>query len=238
MKNYTLISGASSKIARKIIVDTYEENKNLILLTNKRNINFKKSTFIQIKLNFEDVKETEKTVKKILSNYSVGKFINCAGNAEPYMDFLKTNSKHLDKSLNINFISPLIIVKELIKNRIKNNKSLIVVHLSSNTIKFHGSKNNLPYLTAKVAMEEALVNLSKEYASKNVRINIIRPGVIRTDQAKNLKSYSSEDFEKRIKLIPVQKPGKPSDISECVKYLISEKSRYVYGQIISVAGGD
>ena len=53
MKNYTLISGASSKIARKIIVDTYEENKNLILLTNKRNVNFKKSTFIKIKLNFE-----------------------------------------------------------------------------------------------------------------------------------------------------------------------------------------
>ena len=110
--------------------------------------------------------------------------------------------------------------------------------MSSNTIKYLGSDKNLPYLVSKNALEIALLNLSKIYSWKKIKINIIRPGVIKTKKSTKINNYTKNIFLKRVTKIPVGQAGNPRDISNYVKYLIDDKSKFIFGQVITIAGGE
>ena len=89
--------------------------------------------------------------------------------------------------MNINFYSPLFIILENIKNNLNLKSKLNIINVSSNTIKFFGSQKNAPYLISKSALEVALLNLSKSFTKRNIKINIIRPGLINTNMRTKLK---------------------------------------------------
>lgn len=127
---------------------------------------------------------------------------------------------------------------EMLNKSLKLKSRLNIINISSNTIKFFGSNKNLPYLVSKNALEIALLNLSKTYSKKLIKINIIRPGLIKSEMKNKLKNYSKKDFSKRKKLVPLGKLGNPKDISDLVSYLISNKSSYTFGQIFTVSGGE
>ena len=113
---------------------------------------------------------------------------------------------------------------------------LNIINVSSNTIKFFGSQKNAPYLISKSALEVALLNLSKSFTKRNIKINIIRPGLINTNMRTKLKNYTKKKFLKRKKLVPLGKLGDPKDISNMVSFLVSEKSKFVFGEIFKVSG--
>jgi len=144
----------------------------------------------------------------------------------------------IEQSMRINFYSALFIILQVIKKSIKIKKKLNIINISSNTIKFYGSNNNLPYLVSKNALEVALLNLSKTYSRKLIKINIIRPGLIDSNRKINLKNYSQKIFLKRQKLVPIGKAGDPEDISNLVNFLISNNSKFIFGQIFTVSGGE
>ena len=53
-----------------------------------------------------------------------------------------------------------------------------------------------------------------------------------------LKNYTKKKFLKRKKLVPLGKLGDPKDISNMVSFLVSEKSKFVFGEIFTVSGGE
>ena len=130
------------------------------------------------------------------------------------------------------------IIFELIKKAIIKKKSIYIINISSNTIKFIGSKNNLPYFLSKNSLDSFLIYISKHYSKNKIKVNIIRPGLIRTKKTTPLKNYSVSIFKKREKIVPIGKAGSADDIANLVNFLLQESSKYIYGQIISVAGGE
>lgn len=97
---------------------------------------------------------------------------------------------------------------------------------------------NFPYFISKLTLENSLMYISKHFTKENVRINIIRPGLIKTKKTTKLMGYLDKNFIKREKLVSLGKSGTSQDIVELVKFLIEEKSSYIVGQIISVSGGE
>ena len=178
-------------------------------------------------------------ISEIIKNFkSIDILINSVGNANPYKRALEMKLNEIEQSMRINFYSALFIILQVIKKSIKIKKKLNIINISSNTIKFYGSNNNLPYLVSKNALEVALLNLSKTYSRKLIKINIIRPGLIDSNKKNNLKNYSQKIFLKRQKLVPIGKAGDPEDISNLVNFLISNNSKFIFGQIFTVSGGE
>jgi 3-oxoacyl-[acyl-carrier protein] reductase len=236
--NY-LISGAGGSIGKKIVEELYNSSDNFILLYNSKKKNLKKKNLNYIKCDFRNLKEVKDLINFILKKFSkIDVFINCAGNANPYKNAFDISNEELESSLRINFKSPLIIMNQIIQNQIKKKLKLNIVNISTNTIKYNGSKYNLPYLCSKAALESACKNLSKTYIDRNIRINIIRPGLINSNMSKKIKGYTSKKLKKRITLIPLKKIGTPNDIAKTVKFIISKDSNYIHGQIFTIAGGE
>lgn len=236
--NY-LISGASGGIGKAILKELYNTNDNFIVLYNSKKNFIKKKNITSYKSNFKKLKEVKSLITVILNKFSkIDVFINCAGNANPYKEAFNISDDEFENSLRINFKSPLIVMTTIIKNQIKKKLKLNIINISSNTIKYGGSKYNLHYLCSKVALENACKNLSKNFIDRNIKINIIRPGVIHTNMHKKIKGYTAKDFKKRISKIPLKKSGTSKDISKTVKFIISKDSNYIHGQIFTVAGGE
>ena len=72
--------------------------------------------------------------------------------------------------------------------------------------------------------------LSKELASRNIRVNAVAPGFIQTDMTKEL------PVDKIIERIPLKKLGMPEDIAKTVRFLAID-AEYITGQVIGVDGG-
>ena len=77
-------------------------------------------------------------------------------------------------------------------------------------------------------------SLAIEYAKKNININCVSPGFIKTDI---LNSVNQTRLEEMIKKIPVGRMGEPSEIADAVFFLSSEESSYITGQVLHINGG-
>ena len=236
--NYLLL-GASGGIGKSILNKIYNLKDNFILTYNSRKPDIYKKNVFLLKVDFNKTEKVEIEISKIIKKFKkIDILINNIGNSNPYKSALKIKMKEIQQSMRINFYSPLSIILQTINKSLEIKKKLNIIHLSTNTIKFYGSDNNLPYLVSKKALETSLLNLSKTYSKKLIKINIIRPGLIDSNKKINLKNYSKKNFLKRAKLIPAGKPGEPDDISNLVSFLISDKSKFIFGQIFAVSGGE
>ena len=236
--NY-LILGINGEIGKSILKEIYNTEDNFILTYNSKKPNIKKKNIFFFQLDFRKIKINKIKVSKIINKFkNIDFIINNVGNANPYKDALKVRLSEFEQAMKINFYSPLYIIIEVLKRNLKLQGSLNIINISSNTIKFFGSNKNLPYLVSKNALEVALLNLSKTFSKKLIKINIIRPGLIESKMKNKLKNYSKKDFSKRKKLVPIGKPGNPQDIANLVNFLISTKSEFTFGQIFTVSGGE
>ena len=77
-------------------------------------------------------------------------------------------------------------------------------------------------------------SLAKEVASRNILVNAIAPGFIQTDMTNILKENVKDEIAKTI---PLKRMGTAKDVANVVKFLVSEDSSYITGQVIQVDGG-
>jgi 3-oxoacyl-[acyl-carrier protein] reductase len=236
--NY-LFLGVGGGIGKSILNKIYNEEDNFILIYYSKRPNIKKKNIFLFEMDFNKTKNIKIKISEIIKKFkSIDILINNVGNSNPYKSALEMKLNEIEQSMRINFYSALFIILQVIKKSIKTKKKLNIINISSNTIKFYGSNNNLPYLVSKNALEVALLNLSKTYSRKIIKINIIRPGLIDSNRKINLKNYSQKMFLKRQKLVPIGKAGDPEDISNLVNFLISNNSKFIFGQIFTVSGGE
>jgi 3-oxoacyl-[acyl-carrier protein] reductase len=94
-----------------------------------------------------------------------------------------------------------------------------------------GIPGQVNYSAAKAAVMGATKALAQEIGRRNITVNAVAPGYIRTDMTKDLN-------ENELKAsIPLNRFGLPEEVAEVVGFLASEKSSYVTGEVISVNGG-
>ena len=98
----------------------------------------------------------------------------------------------------------------------------------------HGNPGQINYCAAKGAVVGMTKSMAKELSSRNIRVNAVAPGFVKSDMTDKL---SDEVRKKGEELIPLGRFAKPAEIAGVVSFLASEDASYVTGQIIEVDGG-
>jgi 3-oxoacyl-[acyl-carrier protein] reductase len=109
----------------------------------------------------------------------------------------------------------------------------VIINISS-VSGVYGNATQSNYSAAKAGIIGFSKALTKELAPYNIRVNVVAPGFINTDMTA---SVSPKVQEKVLNSIPLRKFGEAKDVADAVSFLISEKAKYITGQVLQVDGG-
>lgn len=116
-----------------------------------------------------------------------------------------------------------------IQKMLRNKYGRIVNIVSLSGVK--GTPGQTNYSAAKGAVVAATKALAQEVAKRNITVNAVAPGFIRTDMTSQL------DEKELIKLVPVNRFGEAEEVADLVSFLVSKKASYITGEIININGG-
>lgn len=232
-----LVTGASSGIGRQCAI-CISRMKGTVVITgrNKKELQQtmkllqgKRHRMIQADLT------SQKDISELADKCTVlNGAVHCAGLAEPFpCKFL--NEETLEQSLRINFKAPVLITSGLLQQR-KMAEKASLVFLSSISVSFP-ARGLAAYSSSKAALEAYSKTLALEMADKKIRSNVIAPAMIETGQYEYYKTFASSkrigNTEKRHLL----GPGEPDDVANAAIFLLSDASKWLTGQTISLDGG-
>ena len=133
-------------------------------------------------------------------------------------------------------IQMLYSLKNYLNLTIKKKSSVSIVCISSIVGNF-GFKDLSSYASSKMALEGFLKSVAVEYAKKNVRINLVAPGFIKSSYYNNFIKNQKKLNKWILERTPMGRWGNPNEVSNVIEFLISEKSSYITGTTIYVDGG-
>jgi 3-oxoacyl-[acyl-carrier protein] reductase len=136
------------------------------------------------------------------------------------------------RTLEVNTLGPLFHVQEASRLMSRSGGGSII-NMSSIIGRF-GNEGEAVYATSKAAIIGLTLAAAKELAPKNIRVNAVAPGFIRTDLTSHL---SPEVFAERVKSIKMKRVGEPEEVANVILFLASDLASYVTGQILGVDGG-
>lgn len=177
----------------------------------------------------------EDSVKKFLEknrNLEIDILVNNAG-INIIENLTEIKDENLKTALQINLISPTILIRELSPKMIKNGYGRII-NISS--IWSHISKpGRAVYASTKSAINGLTRSAAVELAPHNILVNAVAPGFVDTDLTR--KNNSPEQIKIIESNIPARRMAQKSEIAELVYFLASEKNSYITGQTIFIDGG-
>ena len=212
-----------------LMLDLQSPSKNF--LSENINCDFKK-------LDVTNLNKLKSTIEKFYKkNKSIDYLINTTGVLWFNKDVSATDIKTeiWDKVFEINLKSMMYLSKTIVPLMKKNNFGSMV-HISSVDALSGDDKPQDAYGASKAAMIRLSKSLAIQFASNNIRSNIILPGPIETGMQKRWKKNpkAKKNLEK---FIPLQRVGKPKDISNACMFLLSDQANYITGTEIIVDGG-
>jgi len=240
MKDTIFLTGATAGIGEALAI-TLSQQYNIILSgRNTEKLEALKSKCLTensvyiLPLDLSDLDHLEKNISSFLSEnqLTVEKFVHCAGFMK--MVPLKLVSQDLMlETFKTNVFSANTIIK-LLTNKKANNSALNNVVLISSNISNRGAKAMSTYGSSKAALDGLMRSLAIELAPK-VRINSVLPGAVITEMTKLI--FENEEVSQRMSAQYPLGIGLPNDIAEAVSFLLSEHSRWMTGEQITVDGG-
>ena len=232
-----IVTGASGGIGNSIIEKLYDVGANILASGTKvEKLEDLKKRFENIKILKFDMSHSEK-IDEFIENATkeLGGSLDCLiNNAGITQDNLaiRMNYEEWKKVIDINLTSVFLMSKFAIKKMLKN-KSGKIVNITS-VVGHTGNIGQANYTASKAGIVAMSKSLAIEYAKKNININCISPGFIKTAMTDKL----DENFKEAIiSKIPSARLGEPNDIANAVVFLCSNQSSYINGETLHVNGG-
>ncbi|MBU1252650.1 MAG: SDR family oxidoreductase, partial [Nanoarchaeota archaeon] len=144
-----------------------------------------------------------------------------------------TTTSQLDKMVDTNFKGTYLMCKHFLPLIENSNGNIINI---SSCLGIVPEPSSPAYCATKSAIIMLTKCLAQEYASKEIRVNVICPGPIDTSLLRNIFS-SKEDMEKSANRNPMKRFGKPEEVANIAVFLASKEASYVTGGVYSVDGG-
>ena len=231
-----LITGATGGIGNSLIQKFVSLGSNVVATgTNEKKLNTIKEKFEKViieKFNLADHEKIESFIEKV--NEQVQGIDVLVNNAGITLDNLsiRLTEENWKKVLDINLTSTFLMCKFVIKKMLKN-KSGKIINITS-IVGHTGNLGQANYSASKAGIVAFSKSLAIEYARKNININCVSPGFIKTDMTDKI----NEEFKKNlINKIPSGALGTGADVSNCVAFLASDMADYINGETIHVNGG-
>ncbi len=229
--------GIGSAICKKLAVDTeyhilinYQSNKEAAEQTLQDVKNLGASAEI-IKFNVADAEE----VKTVLTQWQeanpeaiVETIVNNAGITRDGL-FMWMSSEDWSNVINTSLNGFFNVTNFFIQKMLRNKYGRIVNMVSVSGVK--GTAGQTNYSAAKGAVVAATKALAQEVAKRNITVNAVAPGFIKTDMTSQL------DESELIKMVPVNRFGEAEEVADLVSFLVSRKASYITGEIININGG-
>jgi len=160
--------------------------------------------------------------------------INNAGEATKPVPLNELTEDAWDRTFQVNVKAPWLLSRSALEVMSKQGSGRIV-SISSVGVKFGGGINTVHYSASKGALENLTMSFAKAGAPHNVLVNAVRAGI--TDTGFHAK-LGRPDLTDRINMIPLKRLADPNEIAEAVLFLAGDKSSFVTGTIMTVAGGE
>lgn len=157
--------------------------------------------------------------------------VNNAGITKDML-LMRMKPEDFNEVINVNLIGTFNMTKNVINYMMKERKGRII-NVSS-VVGISGNAGQTNYASSKAGIIGFTKSLAKEVASRNILVNAIAPGFIQTDMTNILKENVKDEIAKTI---PLKRMGTAKDVANVVKFLVSEDSSYITGQVIQVDGG-
>lgn len=178
---------------------------------------------------FEDCENIVKNVTEKLEKIDV--LVNNAGITKDGL-ILRMKKEDFQQVIDINLTGTFNMTRNVIPYMMKQ-RSGRIINMAS-VVGITGNAGQTNYAASKAGIIGFTKSLAKEVASRNILVNAIAPGFIDTDMTSVLSDTVKESINAQI---PLKRMGTPNEIAKVVKFLASDDSSYITGQVINIDGG-
>ena len=184
------------------------------------------------KLDLRDAKKVEKFLKRNSFIKNIDIFVSLSGYLS-FANFEKFKIKDFYEHLNINYLSSILVLRQVMKNMIKKKWGRVLLSSSIGT-KFGGAENTFMYSITKF-LNEFFPKRFKQVTKLNILINTLKIGVTNT---KLLKRDKNKNLFKRVNLIPLKRMASTNEVADKIFFLSTHKNTLISGQVINISGGE
>ena len=240
-----IVTGGSRGIGRAIALRLAKDGANVGVLNLQKDLGLKVAEEIREfgvralpiacdVTNYEKVKESVARIHQACGSIDI--LINNAGMDES-RSFVETDEDLWGKIINVNYKSFLVATHVCVPYMMEQ-KSGNIVSLGSDAGRI-GNPGEVLYCGTKAAIMASSKALAKELARFNIRVNCVSPGPVHTDlwnslhPGEKVKKYT----EAVTRIIAIRRLGEPEDVADVVAFFVSDDSRYLTGQVLSIDGG-
>ena len=179
--------------------------------------------------NYEEVEAMTKQIIKDFGHLDI--IINNAGITSDNL-MMRMDQDSFDSVIDVNLKGTWNVCKSITRPILKQ-RSGVIINLSS-VVGINGNVGQVNYAASKAGVIGLTKSLAKEFASRNIRVNAVAPGYVKSDMTAKL---SEEITEKVLENVPLGQLGEVEDIANSVAFLVSDEARYITGQVLVVDGG-
>lgn len=241
MDKCALITGATRGIGKQIAITLAKQGYNIALNYRKENEeleNTKKEIekigvqILAVKGDVANFEDCENFVKQVIERF--GQIDVLVNNARITKDMLLMRMKKEDfeQVIDTNLVGTFNVTKNVVPYMMKA-RSGRIINISS-VVGISGNAGQTNYSASKAGIIGFTKSLAKEIASRNILVNAVAPGFIETNMTDVLKDDVKQEIAKNI---PLKRMGTTQDVANVVKFLASDDSSYITGQVINVDGG-
>lgn len=241
MDKCALITGATRGIGKQIAITLAKQGYNIALNYRKENKeleNTKKEIekigvqILAVKGDVANFEDCENFVKQVIERFGqIDVLVNNAGITKDML-LMRMKKEDFEQVIDTNLVGTFNVTKNVVPYMMKA-RSGRIINISS-VVGISGNAGQTNYSASKAGIIGFTKSLAKEIASRNILVNAVAPGFIETNMTDVLKDDVKQEIAKNI---PLKRMGTAQDVANVVKFLASDDSSYITGQVINVDGG-
>ena len=241
MEKCALITGATRGIGKQIAITLAKQGYNIALNYRKENEeleNTKKEIeeigvqVLAVKGDVSNFEDCENFVKQVIERFGqIDVLVNNAGITKDML-LMRMKKEDFEQVIDTNLVGTFNVTKNVVPYMMKA-RSGRIINISS-VVGISGNAGQTNYSASKAGIIGFTKSLAKEIASRKILVNAVAPGFIETNMTDVLKDDVKQEIAKNI---PLKRMGTAQDVANVVKFLASDDSSYITGQVINVDGG-
>lgn len=241
MNKVAFITGSTRGIGKQIAITLAESGYDIAvnyrtenddLKNTKKEIEEKGVKCFAVQGDVSNFEDCERFIKEIIDEYGrIDVLVNNAGITRDTL-LMRMKKEDFDSVIDINLVGTFNVTKNVISYMLKA-RSGRIINISS-VVGVSGNAGQTNYSASKAGIIGFTKSLAKEVGSRGILVNAVAPGFIETQMTDVLKDDVKDEIAKSI---PLKRMGTPEDVANVVKFLASDDSSYITGQVINIDGG-